>query len=63
VGEQVERLVGAWLAEKRGRNGRGFSFQDFCDAHSDEELRAVAAGQPRPGAPPETVTVERASEC
>jgi ferredoxin-nitrite reductase len=63
VGEQIERLVGAWLAEKRGRNGHGFSFQDFCDAHSDEELRAVAAGQLRPGAPPEVVTGEGVSRC
>jgi ferredoxin-nitrite reductase len=63
VGEQIERLVGAWLAEKRGRNGHGFSFQDFCDAHSDEELRAVAAGQLRPAAPPDTVTGEGDSEC
>lgn len=41
------RLVGAWLAEKASRNGdgEGYSFRDFCDERSDEELHAIAAGQ------------------
>jgi sulfite reductase beta subunit-like hemoprotein len=50
VTEHLERLVGAWLAEKRARNGHGFSFRDFCDGHSDEELKAIAQGPVNPAA-------------
>ncbi|MGH3442272.1 MAG: MoaD/ThiS family protein [Nitriliruptorales bacterium] len=41
------RLVDAWLTEKAGRNGDGdgWTFRDFCDAHSDDEIRAVALGE------------------
>ncbi len=41
----LERLVGAWLEAKASRNGT-YSFRDFCDAHTDEELQAIALGQP-----------------
>lgn len=42
VEETVERLVGAYLRERR----EGDSFQDFCARHTDEELVAIATGQP-----------------
>lgn len=46
----VERLVEAWLWEKTARNGTGagFTFRDFCDEHSDEELITVAEGRLTP---------------
>ncbi len=51
--EAVVRLVEAWLEERRARsNGKPadpslrartrYSFQNFCDEHTDEELRAIA---------------------
>ncbi|HZD58570.1 MAG TPA: MoaD/ThiS family protein, partial [Anaerolineales bacterium] len=43
--EVVVRLVGAWLDERRARGDRGgteFSFRDFSDSHTDEELKAIA---------------------
>ncbi|HEX2895528.1 MAG TPA: nitrite/sulfite reductase, partial [Marmoricola sp.] len=43
VGEVVDRLVAAWLAESTDGAAR---FGDFCDAHSDEELLAIAVGSP-----------------
>jgi ferredoxin-nitrite reductase len=49
VADQVERLVGAWLAEKRGRPAPALSFREFCDAHPDEELRAIAEARVGPG--------------
>ncbi len=35
------RLVGAWLEEKERRQD-GYSFRDFCDERSDEELQRIA---------------------
>ncbi|HEX2896035.1 MAG TPA: MoaD/ThiS family protein, partial [Marmoricola sp.] len=43
VGEVVDRLVAAWLAESTDGTAR---FGDFCDAHSDEELLAIAIDSP-----------------
>ena len=37
------RLIDAWLAERGDR--AGYTFRDFCDAHTDEELQAIALGQ------------------
>jgi len=50
VTEHLVRLVGAWLAERRTRNGHGFSFREFCDEHSDEELKAIAESRMSPDA-------------
>jgi ferredoxin-nitrite reductase len=46
------RLVAAWLAEKAVLNGHGasYTFRAFCEAHDDETLKAVAAGQRQAGA-------------
>ncbi len=38
----MDRLVGAWLAERNRRNEIGFTLGDFCNAHSDTELIAIA---------------------
>lgn len=41
----LERLVGAWLAERSERAFLGpFTFGDYCSEHTDEELVAVAVG-------------------
>jgi ferredoxin-nitrite reductase len=40
VADVLDRLVGAWLAERQD----GASFGDFCDAHTDEDLLAIAVG-------------------
>jgi ferredoxin-nitrite reductase len=48
VTQAVIRLVEAWLRERRARgNGSGaeFTFRDFCDAHTDAELKAIALGK------------------
>ncbi|HVM14941.1 MAG TPA: MoaD/ThiS family protein [Egibacteraceae bacterium] len=38
------RLVAGWLAEKSARNGHGggYSFRDWCDDRTDEQLQAIA---------------------
>ncbi len=43
--EVVVRLVDAWLAARRARsNGKraDYTFQDFCNDHTDAELKAIA---------------------
>ena len=40
----MDRLVGAWLAERDGSGGSAYRMGDFCNAHSDEELIAIANG-------------------
>ncbi len=42
----LERLVGAWLAERARRADPGFGLREFCEAHPDEELAALAGGAP-----------------
>lgn len=42
--EVVCRLVEGWLRE-RARRGARLAFRDFVDAHTDEELRALAVGE------------------
>jgi ferredoxin-nitrite reductase len=42
--EVVARLVEAWLRE-RARRGREFTFRDFVDARTDDQLRALALGE------------------
>ncbi len=37
------RLIDAWLAERNGRED--YTFRDFCEAHTDAELQAIALGQ------------------
>ncbi|MCS7223887.1 MAG: nitrite/sulfite reductase [Armatimonadetes bacterium] len=43
----VERLVEAWLWLRYFRNGHrdGYTFRDFCDEFSDEDLTALAEGR------------------
>jgi ferredoxin-nitrite reductase len=43
----VERLVEAWLSLRTVRNGNAanYSFRDFCDECTDEELIAIAEGR------------------
>lgn len=51
----VVRLVGAWLDQRRSRNAQdeAYSFRDFCDARTDDELRSIATGDAaRAGAEP-----------
>jgi ferredoxin-nitrite reductase len=45
--QAIARLVEAWLRERRRLNGAGesFTFRQFCDARSDEELRRIVAGE------------------
>ncbi len=49
ITDVLVRLVAAWLNDKAARNGhgRGYSFRDFCDERSDDELRAFAVGEPQ----------------
>ncbi|MDQ7030449.1 MAG: MoaD/ThiS family protein [Ardenticatenia bacterium] len=55
--EAVVRLVDTWLREREQHNGQAeeFTFHEFCQAHTDEELKAIALGQevPAPEAPKE----------
>jgi hypothetical protein len=43
----VERLVEAWLSLRtvRNENAANYSFRDFCDECTDEELIAIAEGR------------------
>ena len=46
--QAVIRLVEAWLEERRARGSESdaaFTFRDFCDAHTDAELMAIALGK------------------
>jgi sulfite reductase beta subunit-like hemoprotein len=45
--EVLERLLGAWVAE---RAERPVGFAEFCDARTDEELAAIARGEQVSGA-------------
>ncbi len=55
--QAVVRLVEAWLREREQRNGdaEAFTFHEFCQAHTDDELRAIALGEeiPEPEEPRE----------
>jgi ferredoxin-nitrite reductase len=42
IHQVVDRLVGAWLAERNSRGEASFTLGDFCNAHTDDELIAVA---------------------
>jgi sulfite reductase beta subunit-like hemoprotein/molybdopterin converting factor small subunit len=43
----ITRLLDGWQAQRAtlGDGAAGFGFRDFCDGRSDEELRAIAAGE------------------
>jgi ferredoxin-nitrite reductase len=49
----ITRLLDGWQAHKAALDGSGdgFTFRDFCDGRSDEELQAIAAGQAVNGVP------------
>ncbi|TAM83030.1 MAG: nitrite/sulfite reductase [Jatrophihabitans sp.] len=53
----LDRLVGAWLAERGRRGDAGFTLGDYCNAHTDEELIAVATGEAAVATAAETATV------
>ena len=57
----IFRLVDAWLAERATKSGSGssFTFKRFCDAHTDDELKAIAGGDvvPKEDAVPTKVIV------
>jgi ferredoxin-nitrite reductase len=40
----MDRLVGAWLAERDANGSSTYTIGDFCNAHADEELIAIANG-------------------
>jgi len=44
ISQAIVRLVGAWLQERR-RLGDHYTFQAFCEAHTNEELQAIALGE------------------
>ncbi|CDM66157.1 MoaD/ThiS family protein [Pyrinomonas methylaliphatogenes] len=44
ITEVICRLVGAWLT-LRAKRGEDFDFRAFADAHTDDELRAIALGE------------------
>jgi ferredoxin-nitrite reductase len=46
IAEVLDRLVAAWLAEQDTSAPGPATFGDYCDAHTDEELLAVALGSP-----------------
>lgn len=54
INDVMDRLVGAWLAERSDRDDFGFTLGDFCNAHTDEELIAVAQGTEVASAAPDT---------
>ncbi|HEX6254317.1 MAG TPA: MoaD/ThiS family protein [Euzebyales bacterium] len=47
ITDVLVRLLDAWLERKAALNGSGdaLGFRAFCDATSDDELRAIASGQ------------------
>lgn len=56
----VVRLVRAWLHEREARGGdAAFTFYEFAQAHTDEELKAIALGEIE-SAPAATEDDERA---
>jgi ferredoxin-nitrite reductase len=53
VTDVLDRLVAAWLVERDSSPaGTAASFGDFCDRHADEELLAIALGEPVSAAAP-----------
>ena len=40
----LERLVGGWLAERANRGEASFTFGDYSNQHTDDELVALATG-------------------
>ena len=40
----MDRLVGAWLDVREANGGSAYTLGDFCNAHTDEELIAIANG-------------------
>jgi molybdopterin converting factor small subunit len=53
ITDVIVRLLDAWLERRAQLNGSGdaFGFRAFCDATSDDELRAIASGQAVSGPP------------
>jgi sulfite reductase beta subunit-like hemoprotein/molybdopterin converting factor small subunit len=55
----LDRLVGAWLAERNDRGDMTFTLGDFCNAHTDDELIVVASGTAAGVAAPDTSVAVR----
>ncbi|MBW3606238.1 MAG: MoaD/ThiS family protein [Actinobacteria bacterium] len=55
------RLLDRWQERRAELNGAGagFTFRAFCDATSDEQLRAIAAGQAVTGTPADASATDR----
>lgn len=53
ITDVIVRLLDGWFAEKAARNGSGdgYTFRDWCDDRSDEQLQAIASGQAVAGEP------------
>ena len=45
----MDRLVGAWLDVREANGGAAYTLGDFCNAHEDAELIAIANGAWRSG--------------
>lgn len=55
----VDRLVGAWLAERNAKGDPAFTLGDFCTAHTDDELIAIAHDTEVSAATPDTSVAVR----
>lgn len=44
VADVLDRLIGAWLAQRRLEPGTAATFGAFCDGRTDEELVVIAVG-------------------
>ena len=53
----MDRLVGAWLAERNRRDDATFTLGDFCNVRTDEQLVAVATGAEAPAETEQTGVV------
>ncbi|HVX47109.1 MAG TPA: hypothetical protein VHC49_24680 [Mycobacteriales bacterium] len=42
INQVMDRLVGAWLSERNAGADMSFTLGDFCNAHTDDELIAIA---------------------
>jgi len=55
----IDRLVGAWLQERNSTGNPAFTIGDFCNAHTDEELVAIANDSEVADAVPDTSVAVR----
>jgi ferredoxin-nitrite reductase len=55
----IDRLVGAWLEQRNVKGDPAFTLGDYCRAHTDDELVAVATGAELAQAVPDTSVAVR----